>query len=250
MLEQFGLTEKGLDVALMVKEDYRMHRPICLPGEETPRILAPEYLLSRTMDLKGLGEPLALAMMASRDPEFPMALAAVARLSPVASRIKLVSEVISVVGETTRHDLVRKCVDLIKKAAFDPQAIDVVRVQTSRFIVRTRTQYTSALRQNLEGLLEGSVAPRVFVKDFFELTEAGNIRNQIREKMMVGLLLSKTIRPSIKFLVLENFHRFSEPIRRGIVSKIMQAKPGHHVDMVKEELEWIVGHENPVRKVH
>ncbi len=233
MLDRLGLTKKGLDAALMVKEDYRMHRPICLPGEETPRILAPENLLSKGMDLKGLEDPLALAMMASRDPEFPMALAAVARLSPMGNQTKLVSEVINMVGETTRHEVVRKCVGLVKESAFNPRAIDVVRVHTSRFILRTRTQYTTALRQNLEGLLEGSIAPRVFVNDFFELTEAGNIRSQIREKMVVGLLLSKTIRPSIKFLILENFHRFSRPIRRAVVSKIMQAKPGHHVDMVK-----------------
>lgn len=248
MVQPLGISEEGLHTALKVREDYRQHRPICIPGKDHPRLLVPEYLLNHSMDLRSFEDPLALAMMATRDPESPMALAAIARLSRLGGRLQLVFGVIRLVGETTRHDLVRKCIELIEESSFNPQAIAMIRHHTSRFIIRTRQQYTTALRHNLEALLEGAVSPRKFVDEFFELTEAGNIRLQIREKMITGLLLSKTIRPSIKFLMLENFHRVPELTRRAIVSQVLSAEPGHHVDVIKEELKWIIGQEKTAKK--
>ena len=139
---------------------------------------------------------------------------------------------------------------MVSSNAFSPQAIAEVRRRTSRVIVRTRQQYTAALRQNLKALMDGGIAPRQFVKEFFHLTEAGNLRNDIRKKLVLSLLLSESIRPSIKFVFLENFHRFPKPIRMTIVTAILQAESTHHVELIKEELRWIVSRENPVPDYH
>ncbi|MEK9724129.1 MAG: hypothetical protein VW405_11700, partial [Rhodospirillaceae bacterium] len=87
MKNALGITQEGLKTALAIKDDYRHKRPILRPGQED-RIVVPETVMNHNIDLTALEDPLALAMMAARDPEAPMALAAAARLSPLGGRAK------------------------------------------------------------------------------------------------------------------------------------------------------------------
>jgi len=244
-----GITHEGLKIALGIKEHYKTGTPICVPGETT-RILVPEHLLNKDLNLQNLEDPLPLALLATRDPDAPMAIAAAARLSPMGNRTELVSGLFELVGETTKHPLVRQAVSLVTDSAFAPNAINHVRRHATRFIVKTRTQYTAALRQNMSALIEGVIAPRAFVKEFFQLAEAGNLRHDIRRKLVLSLLVSPNIRPSVKFLMLENFHRLSRPVRLEIISGVLRAEPNRHSDVIKEELRWIVEQERQNQEVH
>ena len=125
-----------------------------------------------------------------------------------------------------------------------------LRRETSRFIVRTRAEYTTALRQNLHNLMDGSVSPRHFVQEFFQLTEAGNMRNDIRKKLVISLLMSETVRPSVKFLMLENFHEMPAPVQTAIIQALLRADSSRHVDLMKEELRWIVAQGTEYSKAH
>jgi len=233
-----GITHDGLKTALGIKKNYRAHEPICLPGEEA-RILLPENLMNNHIDLQSMEDPLALSMMATRDPEPPMALAAATRLSPLGQKSPLINGVLQVVGESTKHPMIAKCISLITDSAFSPEAISKVRGHARNYIISSRREYTLALRQNLQALLDGSIAPRHFVCEFFELTEAGNMRSDIRKKLVLSLLLSENIRPSIKFLFLENFDQLPQPVKKAIVSEVMKAEPSHHMEILKEELRWM-----------
>ncbi|CCQ74153.1 hypothetical protein [Magnetospira sp. QH-2] len=233
------ISTESVKLAGEIKQRYKTGQPLCLPGEED-RILMPEFLLNEQVGLSGLEDPLPLAMMATRDPENPMALAAAARLGPQGKDTKLVNGVLQLVGETSRHPGVKKCVDLITDSAFNPGAIAAVRRHASHMIIQTRKQYSTALRQNLQALLEGVIAPRQFVREFFELTEAGNLRHDVRRKLVASLLLSPTIRPGIKFLFLENFDRLSTATRCHVISEVLRVKDAPHVEIIKEELKWIV----------
>ncbi len=247
--DALGITPGGVRAAIRVKEDYKACRPICVPGDNA-RLLVPENLLNGNLNLQGFEDPLPLAMMATRDPESPMALAAIARMGPLGARKKLVGEVFSLVGEKTKHPGVQKCVELVTESAFDPDAISVLRRRASRLVTHARAEYSTALKQNLRALLEGLIAPKQFVCEFFELTEAGNLRNDIRKKLVISLLLSENIRPSIKFLILENFMRMPTPVRLAIISAVLQAKPKRHLDLIKEELKWIVTDAKARKKRH
>ncbi|MHA1597815.1 MAG: hypothetical protein ACTSV1_03760 [Alphaproteobacteria bacterium] len=242
-----GMTHEGLKTALKIRDDYENGEPICVPGEGT-RILMPEYLINHHIDLQVIDDPLALAMMATRDPEAPMALAAATRLSPMGAKSKLLGGVFEIVGDTSKHPLVKKCISLVTENAFDPDAIAKVRSDASNFIVHSRKQYTIAMRRNLQTLLDGSIAPREFVKQFFELTEAGNMRSEIRKKLISSLLLSDSIRPSIKFLFLENLDRFPASVRSDIITSVLKAESNHHTQMIKDELQWITAQERLSRK--
>lgn len=244
MNQLVGITHEGLQKALKIRDNYENGEPICVPGEGT-RILMPENLINNHLDLQIIDDPLALAMMATRDPEPPMALAAATRLSPLGAKSKLLGGVYDIVGDTSRHPLVKKCISIVTENAFDADAIATVRSQASKFITHSRKQYSLALRRNLQALLDGGIAPRHFVKQFFELTEAGNMRSEIRRKLVSSLLLSESIRPSIKFLFLENLQRFPEPVRSAIISSVLKAEPGHHTQMIKDELKWIIAQDRP-----
>ena len=249
MSNSLGFTQAGLNTALEIKKNYKARRPILVPGEED-RMLIPENLLNHNIDLRGIEDPLSLAMMATRDPEAPMALAAAARLSPLGGSTKLISGVAQIVGETSRHKMVKECLKYITEQSFDPESIAKVRRHTSRFIVQSRQQYTAALRENLYSLMEGSIAPRQFVQEFFELTEAGNMRHNIRLKLVTSLLLSSNVRPSVKFLILENIDRLPKSVRIPIVSAVLKAEPTRHTEIIKEELRYMVSQQSMLRDVH
>ncbi len=246
--EDLGITEDGISTALDIKRRYREHEPVCVPGEES-RILLPEFLLNNDLDLMGLEDPLPLAVMATRDPESPMAVAAVTRMGPLGSRSKLLAGVFSLVGETSKHEGARTCVELITEHDFHPAAIAKVRRHASTFIITTRRQYTTALRQNLRDLIDGTLSPRKFVQEFFQLTEAGNLRQEVRMRLVSSLLLAETIRPSIKFLFLENFFRFPSSVRVGIITSINAAEPSRHTEVIREELKWLIVQERKTRGV-
>ena len=108
MLNRMGITQKGLKTALKIKEDYRANRPILMPGKKT-HILEPETDMKEEIDLYMLEEPMPLAMIATRDPEAPMAVAAATRLSPLGARTKLLSGMVGIISETSKHDTVKEC---------------------------------------------------------------------------------------------------------------------------------------------
>ncbi|MDD9876807.1 MAG: hypothetical protein OXR84_05135 [Magnetovibrio sp.] len=241
MANALGITQDGLRTALKIKDDYRKKQPILMPGEDD-RLVVPETLMNHNIDLLTLEDPMPLAMVAARDPEAPMALAAAARLCPLGGKTKLLGGVVEIIGETSKHEAVRECLDFVHDRHFEPSAIVEIRRHASKFIVRSRQQYTSALRENLKSLLDGAIAPRQFVREFFELTEAGNMRHDIRKKLVLSLLLSPTVRPSVKFMMLENFQRLARPVQLAIISGVLRAEPSRHTEIIKEELRYMVVH--------
>ena len=238
MSNSLGFSREGLDLALLVKHEYEEGKPLCVPGS-ADRLLIPEYLLNRDIDLQELDEPLPLAMVATRDPESSMAVAAAVRMSPLAGQTDLVSGVYELLSQTSRHPVVKKCVDLVTESAFSPTVIARVRRNATDFVVSTRKQYTDALRSNLKALIDGALDPRVFVDEFFQLSEAGNLRLDIRKRLVVGLLTAERIRPSIKFLFLENIERLPSPVQTEIIEDVISAPPTRGIDAIKMELEWV-----------
>ena len=247
MSEPMGITKAGIDTAQQVKDNYRTGEPICVPDEPS-RILLPEHLVNTDLDLSQFEDPLPLALMATRDPEAPMALAAATRLSPKAEHQSLIAGVCEIVGESTRHPLVKRSIELIRDNHFSPKSVAFVRTRTTQFIVQTRHQYAKALKAILRALLDGDMAPSDFVKQFIQLTEAGNLQSDVRQKLVTSLLLSETVRPGIKFLMLEHFESFPTPTRQGIIQAVANAPESRHIDVLKEELRWIVSHEK--QKAH
>ena len=249
MKNGLGITQEGLKAALMIKADYRARRPILMPGEHV-RIIDPETMMNHNIDLTVFEDPLPLGVMAARDPEAPMALAAAARLSPLGGQTKLLSGMVEIIGETSKHEAVKECLGYVQDRHFEPSAIVEIRRHASKFIVRSRKQYTAVLRENLKLLLDGEIAPRQFVREFFELTDAGNMRQDIRKKLVLSLLLSPTVRPSVKFLILENFQLMTRPIQLAIISGVLRAEPSRHTEIIKEELRYLVVHKSWNESVH
>jgi hypothetical protein len=242
-----GISKAGINTALSIKQSYKKRQPLIIPGE-ADRLLVPEALLNSDIDLSSMDDPLALAMVSNRDPESSMALAAAARLSPAGAKNELLNGVVRIIGETSRHELVRECLKFVTDNAFEPESIGKIHQHAAKFVVESRKQFTAALRDNLRGLLDGDLAPREFVRDFFELTENGNLRHDIRKKLVLSLLLSSSVRPSIKFMMLENFHRMPKTVRHGIMSAVLKAEPNRHTEVIKEELKYIVLQERAARE--
>lgn len=248
MTRRMGISSTGIDAAKTIKKSYKSGTPICVPGEPT-KILLPEHLINPNLDLVHFDDPLPLAMMATLDPESPMALAAATRLSPKAYNKELIAGMYALVGEKTRHPLVARCVDVVRENDFNPKAIAFVRTRTSQFIVQTRRQYAKALKLILRALLDGDIGAGDFVEQFIKLTEAGNLQSDVRQKLVTSLLLSEHVRPGIKFLMLEHFESFPLPTRQGIIQAVAKAPESRHIDVLKEELRWIVSHERQKQAV-
>ena len=233
-----GFTEEGLRLALDLKEKYQNHQPLVVPDDDR-KLLMPEHLLNTDIDLQVLEDPLPLAMVATRDPDSPMSVSAAVRMSVMSERTPLITEVFGMLGQTSKHPVVKQCVGLVTESAFNPKIIDKVHRNAKQFVALSRKRYTEALKENLRQLIDGSLDPRTFVAEFFELSEAGNLRVDIRKRLILGLLSSDTIRPSIKFLFLENLERLPTGIRIEIINEAMNAPDKPSLEAIKQELAWI-----------
>jgi len=233
-----GFTQEGLNMALDLKEKYKQKQPLIVPDDDR-KLLMPEHLLNMDIDLEVLEDPLPLAMVATRDPDSPMSVSAAVRMSVMSKRTPLITEVFSMLGQTSKHTVVKQCVGLVTESAFNPKIIGRVHNNAKQFVSRSRKRYTEALKENLRQLIDGSLSPRTFVAEFFELSEAGNLRMDIRKRLILGLLNSDTIRPSIKFLFLENIELLPSEMRIEIINDTMNAPDKPCLDAIKQELAWI-----------
>ena len=168
-----------------------------------------------------------------------MWVAAAVRLSPLGRDSRLVGGVFEMLGSTSKHPVVKQMVDLVSESDFDPQIIAKVQRNAEKFVALSRKRYADALRRNLKLLLGGDLEPRRFVAEFFELSEAGNLRVDIRKRLILGLLTSDTIRPSIKFLFLENLQRLPSSVRNEIINETLKAPAKPSLEAIKQELAWI-----------
>ena len=110
MSRNHGISYEGLKYALNIKESYQSKEPLTVMGAaKQQRLLMPEHLLSNDLALMQYDDPIALAVIATRDPESPMALAAAIRMGPHAKCKELITGVFEVVSEATKHELVADC---------------------------------------------------------------------------------------------------------------------------------------------
>jgi len=235
---KLGFTQEGLNLALELKEKYQNHQPLVVPDSDR-KLLMPEHLLNTDIDLQVLEDPLPLAMVATRDPDSPMSVSAAVRMSVMSERTPLITEVFGMLGQTSKHPVVKQCVGLVTESAFNPKVINKVHNNAKKFVALSRKRYTEALKENLRQLIDGSMSPRIFVSEFFELSESGNLRVDIRKRLILGLLNSDTIRPSIKFLFLENLERLPIGMRTEIINEAMAGPDKPSLEAIKQELAWI-----------
>lgn len=238
MSNNLGFSQQGLELALTLRHKYNDHQPLLAPGDEE-RLLMPEHLLNSNIDLQAYDDPLPLAMVATRDPDSPMSVAAAVRMSPNAGTTPVTREVFSMLGGMSKHPVVKQMVDLVSESHFDPEIIGKVQLNARKFVALSRKRYTEALRKNLRMLLEGDIDSRSFVSQFFELSESGNLRVDIRKRLILGILTSETIRPSIKFLFLEQLDRLPLPVQREIITDALNAPDKPKLEAIKQELAWI-----------
>ena len=238
MTKALGFSHEGLALALTLRERYQNHEPLMTPGKGD-KLLMPEHLLNRDIDLQGYEDPLPLAMVATRDPDSPMSVAAAVRLSPLGKESQLVGGVFEMLGGTSKHPVVKQMVDLISESDFDPRMIAKVQRNAEKFVALSRKRYAEALKRNLKLLMGGDLEPRRFVSEFFELSESGNLRVDIRKRLILGLLTADTIRPSIKFLFLENLQRLPPSVRNEIINETLKAPAKPSLEAIKQELAWI-----------
>jgi hypothetical protein len=246
MTKSYGLTQGGLALALDLRQRYRSHQPLMVQGG-SDRLLMPEHLLNRGIDLQDYEDPLPLAMVATRDPDSPMSVAAAVRLSPQGRESRLIGGVFEMLGATSKHPVVKQMVDLITESDFAPEMIDKVQRNAEKFVSLSRKRYADALRKNLKALLDGELDPRRFVAEFFELSEAGNLRVDIRKRLILGLLTSDTIRPAIKFMFLENLQRLPLTVAKEIIADTLRQPDKPSLEAIKQELAWIKLELKPAR---
>ncbi len=239
-MELLSVSKESLDLVDKLKKQYQNNNPITMPGTQRDIIL-PDSLLQNNVDLSVLDSSIPLALIASKDPEPTMAMAASVRMSPKAFQEKLVPDVLRMIAEKTPHNEVRKGIDLMIEHDFNPQAIAHVMRHTQGSIIQARTVYSNKMLNNLNEFLNGTVDSKLFLDKFLKLSGTGNIKTEIQTRLICSLITSKNIRPKIKFMLLEKFDRLPPPIKYAIVDKVLNAPSSEkHIDILKEELSWIV----------
>ena len=215
MRKDLGISYDGLKYALSIKDNYLSGEPLTVTGAGAQqRLLMPEHLLSNDLALMQYDDPLALAVIATRDPESPMALAAAIRMGPHAKYKELITGVFEVVSDATKHELVADCAKLLSRNAFSPEAFQLVRNRASNHVGE-------------------------FVEEFIELASHGNLRIDIYRRLVMKLMRSDAVRPSVKFMLLERLDKFPQMVKVQIVNEVNSAPDTPEYQTLKQELRWI-----------
>ena len=105
MSNTLGITRQGLDLALSLRDKYLSGEPM-LTLDQPEKLLMPEHFLNQNINLQTFEDPLPLAMVASRDPDSPMSVAATIRICGAKPAIPLVSEIFAMLGDTSKQAVV------------------------------------------------------------------------------------------------------------------------------------------------
>jgi hypothetical protein len=95
------------------------------------------------------------------------------------------------------------------------------------------------MAENLRALLDGKMAAREFVEEFIELASNGNLRIDIYRRLVMKLMRSDAVRPSVKFMLLERLDRFPQMVKLQIVNEVNSAPDTPEYQTLKQELRWI-----------
>ena len=239
-MTDLGFTRDGLTFALDIKDRYKREEPLLVPdAASSDNILIPEHLLNPELSLCGYDDPITLAVIATKDPESPMSLSATARLGPLARKNALIGGMVSVIGEATRHELVADCCKLISNEAFSPEVLSELRHRASHHVFQTREEYRTAMTGNLKQLMNGQMTPGEFLTQFIELARYGNLRLDIYKRLIVKLMRSEGVRPSLKFMILEQLGVFPKVIQLHIVTAVNTGPNTAEFQALRRELKFI-----------
>ena len=231
------LTDKGLAFSLTLADKYKKGMHLCLPGVNG-WLLSAEQFLGGDFQLGTFEDSMVLATMSIRDPSPVMALAALARLVPRATRQELVEEIVAGIGDRSRHDCVRGNVHRLSGGGRQDEVVAEVSRIIGEEINAIRAQGFEDLKSVLRQVMEGSLAPRDFVERFFDLSERCTIRPEIYGQMLINLMNSGKIRPLVKLTLLENVDRMPAKVRYQIYTTINGLRDDHENFYLKRELAF------------
>lgn len=239
MIHYTNTTQDPFEFIKTIKKRYRRGLSLVSP-DLTDRPLAPEDLLNTEVSLGPCDDPLVLALVASRDPMVTMSMAAASRLSPHAVEHRLLAGVFGIVGEISKHQEVRDCVDVVVRNNFDIRSVPLLKHRVVGEIYKKRQHYRSLIYNNLRGLIEGIVSPDRFIMQFFVGMNQLNLKTAPYAKMVVDFLLSPKFRPKVKFLMLENFYQLPRDVRMQVMMNICNAPRVGHNEAIRDELICIL----------
>lgn len=242
MLRYTNTTQDPFEFIKTVKKRYRRGLSLVAP-DFSDRPLSPEDLLNQEVSLGPCDDPLVLALVASRDPMVTMSMAAASRLSPHAVEHRLLAGVFSIVGEVSKHQEVKECIDVVVRNNFDTESVPLLKQRVVGEIYKKRAYYRTLIYNNLRGLIEGAISPDRFIGQFFVGMNQLNLKTGPYTRMVVDFLLSPKFRPKVKFLMLENFYQLPRDVRMQVMMGICNAPKGGHNEAIRDELICILQEE-------
>lgn len=230
------INSEAEQAAAAVVRSYKSGMPLQAPGM-VGRLLKPEELMNHELDLGVYESPVVLAVVASRDPESTMGLAATARMLPSARQQAINGKVLALIGEVSRHRQVRDSVGFVIRNDFAPPVIDKVRHLAQDHIEDTRIVARTTLLENLRSLVNGSMMAETFVEDLFRLSHRCDLSPEIFKRMIINLVTSTKVLPRVKLMLIDNLERFPPPLRMEIAMHISALPNNSENAYLKRELE-------------
>lgn len=237
-----GLTDKGFAFALDLSDKYKRGMHLSLPDVNGWLVNA-EHFLGADWQLGTFEDSMVLATMSVKDPSPVLSLAALARLAPRAGTQELVEEILAGIGDRSSHREVRDTVVFLRDGKMRPEVVAEAQAHARNEIREIRAKGFEALKTVLREVMDGSLGPREFVEEFFELSEKCTIRPEIYAQMLLNLMNSAKIRPLVKLILLENVDRLPTKVRYQVYQTVNALPDMHENFYLKRELAFLLERE-------
>lgn len=233
----FIFNEEAVTVARDLNRQYRSGLGLHQMGDHLAA-LQPEAVMDPMTSIGVLESPLVLAIMGARDPFEGMSLAASMRMMPGAQMQDIIAEIVKLLAEVSRHEMVQESCDIAARSDFAPKIISSLREKAVVRLDTVRQQTMATLIDRIRQLSDGKVVEEPFIDELFNFAARCDLRTEIYRNMIVKILLSDRIRARVKLMVIDRLHLLPMQVRLEVVNKVNALADSTDSTFVKHEIEF------------
>ena len=237
-LSALVMDDEVLDAVRGLKQQYKIGLPALAPTSDE-RPLRVVEMVNPDLDLGSMQHPVALTLIASRDPFVSTALAASSRLMWKASERQLIAGLASMIGQISQHEDVRTTADVAARYRFDPEFVNEIGNIAIRRVGEEQDRAMNVLSDTLASLRQYREAPRDFVLRLLRLGYACNLSRDTFERLFMSMIRSPDLGPRVMISVIDNLHLLPRHVLIAIAMEVSR-NPNREHEHLKRELERIL----------
>ena len=205
-------------VAKQLRQNYRFNQQIELCDD---RVLSPSIILNELHKYPTLNKIIPLSIIATFDKDETISQWAALRMQELKDKESITYSALDIVADNTEHKIVKEQIYMIKEYQYDATVVRYLEQNIYKKQKTIQFNYKKHLLGILNKFLNKHIDVNTFIKKFMHIGQYGGVSNKVHGQVITHIMTSKKIKPALKHLILDKFHRFPKDIRIQVVKGLI-----------------------------